>query len=77
MKKITLTLAMLSAIIAGSVLAHSGVKGIAKQRMGAMSDNSKIAADIMKGTVEYSNRELTMDDRLVIANYFMSDENQT
>ena len=57
MKKITLTLAILSVIIAGSVFAHSGAKGVVKQRMDAMADmgdKSKIVADMMKGKIEYT-----------------------
>ena len=58
MKNITFTLIIISTIIAGSVFAHSGAKGIVKQRMdamGDMGDKSKAVADMIKGKVEYNS----------------------
>ena len=57
MKFFILTLTIVAAIIAGSVFAHSGAKGVVKQRMDAMADmgdKSKIVADMMKGKIEYT-----------------------
>lgn len=57
----TVSLIVLSLVLASSVYSHSGAKGIVKERMDAMADmgdKSKRVADMFKGKIEFDQTAL-------------------
>ena len=62
MKTYWIGTAVLSLLVASSVMAHTGATGIVKERMDAMTDmtdKSKIASDMFKGKLEFDIAAVT------------------